>query len=153
MVWFDWLRKQPAPVIDHSRFGRVRASHRPSSGTWLWETLDMVDTPRGEVSLTFDADESGPTAAHERQFDHMLDNLDWLTETAVPMLASELKDFLDFGGLKFPADPWAELEWIGGHLTGVGSELEVQYGYRSWPDAMITVYFENDRPTTIQIDD
>lgn len=153
MGWFDWLRKMPSPVIMHPRFGRVRASHRPSSGLWLWETLDAVDTSRGDVTLTFDADQAGPDVAHERQFGHMLANLDRLTEAAVPMLARELKDFLDPGGLKFPADPWAELEWMGGHLTGVGSELEVQYAYRSWPDAMITVYFENDRPTSIQIDD
>ena len=153
MGWFDWLRKVPAPVIDHPRFGRVRAAYRPASGPWLWETLDLVPTARGEADVGFDAPETGPTSDQERQFDWILANLDPLTMAAAPMIAAELKNW---PVIFSPDDPWAELEWHGAHLTDNSSpegDWQIAYGCKSWPDAMITIYFEAGRPSSSRLDD
>ena len=154
MGWFDWLRSTPAPVIDHPLFGQVRASHRPRQGSWLWETLGLVATPRGDGGLTFDAGENGPNVSHERQWNTIIKQLDSLTEAAAPLIASDLShwDEVPFD----PASPWDELEWDGAHLGGDTSsqdEIALCYGCRHWPDALITVYFENGRPVLSQLDD
>lgn len=153
MGWLDWLGKIPAPTIEHPKFGRVRASYRSGSGPWLWETLDPVATPRGDAEITFDAPESGPTSDQERHWDWLVGNLDELTSAAVPLIAAELKDWLE---KPFPDDPWTELEWLGGHLTEKCSpdgDWQIAYGCKSWPDAMIAVYFERGRPSLVQLDD
>lgn len=153
MGWFDWLRKVPAPVIDHSVFGRVRAARRPATGDWLWETLDFVETPRGPADVGFDAPEAGPTPEQERHFNWIVANLDPLTDEAAPLIAAELKDWLE---RPFPANPWDELGWEGAHLTTNASpegNWEVSYSSKSWPDAMITVHFEDGKPTFAQLDD
>jgi hypothetical protein len=153
MGWLDWLRKIPAPVIDHPVFGRVRVAHRPASGLWLWETLDFVQTPRGPADVGFDAGEAGPTVEHQHQWQYILKHLDELTRAAAGMIGSELTDFLE---KPFPANPWAELKWEGARLTGErvpDGKFEISYASSSWPDAMITVYFEGGNPTLVQIDD
>ena len=153
MGWFDWLRKGPAPVLDHPIFGKVRAAHRPASGPWLWETLDFVQTPRGRADVGFDAGEGGPGPEHERQWQHIVDQLDQFTRQAAPMIGPELTAFLE---KPFPDDPWEELEWEGVHLAGEqgpGARFEISYASKSWPDAMITVCFEDEQPTLVRIDD
>ena len=153
MGWFDRLRKVPTPVIEHPKFGRVRAAHRPATGFWLWETLDFVTTPRGPADIGFDAPETGPTPDQERHFDWIVANLDQLTMAAAPMIAAELKEW----PVRFASDdPWEELEWQGAHLTMNNSpegDWQIAYGCKSWPDAMITAYFEGGRPSLIQLDD
>ena len=153
MAWFDWLRKAPTPVIEHPVFGRLRAAHRPLEGPWSWETLDWVDTPRGHVSVTFDAGEGGPTSAHEAQWNGILAKLDELTSAAAPLIASELKDW----EVAFDADaPWAEIIWESADLCGdsqAGDEFALGYACQSWPDAMITIYFEGERPMLSRLDD
>jgi hypothetical protein len=150
MAWFDWLRSIPAPVIDHPKFGRVRASYRPKSGLWLWEMLDWLDTPHGRVSATFDAGPTGPGPHHEQAWDEICANVDGLTRKAAPLVASALADWLE---KPFPADPWAELGWEGAHLTESSGEFELNYFCKSWPDAMIAVFFEQREPTLVQLDD
>lgn len=153
MGWFDWLRKSPTPVIEHPAFGRVRAAHRPESGNWLWETLEFVETPRGPADVGFEAPETGPTPEQERHFDWIVANLDALTVAAAPLVAGELTEWLE---RPFPANPWDELGWEGVHLTSDASpdgRWDLSYSSNSWPDAMITVYFERGKPTLVQLDD
>jgi len=153
MGWFDWLRKTPAPVIDHPLFGRIRAAHRPKDEPWMWETLSSIETPRGRVFVNLDAGESGPSAAHEEQWERILTHLDELTHAAVPMIARELEAWeVGFD----PGAPWTELTWDGADLMGNSDEdheFALAYGSKSWPDAMITVYFKDDRPTLSRLDD
>ena len=153
MGWFDWLRKAPAPVVDHPVFGRLRAAHRPKDGAWSWETLDLIETPRGLVSVNFDAGESGPGIAHEVQWRGILERLDELTRAAAPLVAGELQHW----PVRFdPAAPWDELTWEGADLSGdsmPGNSFALAYGCKSWPDAMITVFFDNDRPIESRLDD
>ena len=153
MSWFDWLRKAPAPVIDHPVFGRLRAAHRPNHGPWSWETLGLVETPHGRVSINFDARENGPAGAHEAQWRRILERLDEMTRAAVPLIATELEHW----PVRFdPANPWDELMWEGADLSGdcrPGDSCALAYGCKSWPDAMITIFFENGRPTGSRLDD
>jgi len=150
MGWFDWLRKTPAPVIDHRRFGRVRASRRPKTGQWLWEVLNPVATEFGSIDMTFDAGEDGPDEAHERQLDAILADRDEMTRAAAPLIAGDLAHFLD---KPLPENPWDELTLEFVHLSGRPGDFEMSYSCKSWPDASITAYFEKARPTVIQIDD
>lgn len=151
MGWFDWLNRAPAPVIDHPRFGRVRASRRPrDSDLWLWEALAPVPTECGPLDMTFDADELGPSDAHERQLEEIVDDRDTLTRAAAPLIAADLSDFLS---QPFPDNPWDELELEYVHLSGRKGEFEMAYSCKCWPDASVTAYFEDGVPTLIQIDD
>jgi hypothetical protein len=153
MAWFDWLRKVPAPVIVHPVFGRVRAAHRPANGSWSWETLESIRTPRGKAIVNFDAGEGGPSASHEAQWANILAELDRLTAAAAPLIARELEGFeVPFD----PAAPWSELTWEGADLCGdtkPSDEFALAYACKSWPDAMITVCFENGQPTLSRLDD
>ena len=150
MGWFDWLRGGPAPRIEHRRFGPVRASVRSIDREWLWETLALVDTAAGQMDMTFDANEAGPGERHERQLDQIVANRDALTRSAAPLIERELSDFL---GKPLPDNPWDELELKFVHLSGRDGEFEMAFSCKSWPDASITAYFEQGRPTVIQIDD
>lgn len=150
MGWFDWLRRVPAPVVEHPRFGRVRASHRPASGDWLWEVLSPVPTECGHLDMTFDAGEAGPGDVHERQLDSIVADRDALTRAAAPLMGQELADFL---GKPLPENPWDELSLEFVHLSGRNGEFEMAYSCRSWPDASVTAFFEQGQPTIIQIDD
>ena len=149
MGWFDWLRRGPAPIIEHARFGRVRASVR-SDGEWLWEVLAPVPTIPGPIDMTFDAGELGPDERHSKQLDAILADRDALTRAAAPMMAADLSDFLE---RPFPDDPWDELELEFVHLTGRQGAFELAYGCKSWPDAHVTAFFEDGLPTMVQIDD
>lgn len=151
--WFDWLRRTPAPIIDHPVFGRVRAAHRPKDELWMWECLDPKDTPRGPVQILFEADAAGPAAAHERQWRRILAQLESLTSAAAPLIARELTDWpVPFD----PTAPWTELAWDGADLNGdarPGDRFALVYECKSWPDAMITVQFEGGVPVSSRLDD
>lgn len=153
MGWFDWLRSSRAPVIVHPELGRLRVSHRPRQGLWLWEMLDWVDTPRGRVALTWDGGEHGISAAQLELFHWLRDHIDVLTAAAAPMIAPELSEWLE---RPFSEEPWQELSWEGAHLPADGSidgEWDLSYSVEQWPDAMVTVYFKQQQPTLVQIDD
>jgi hypothetical protein len=150
MAWFDWFQRSPAPVIEHPRLGPLQAAHRPSSGPWLWETLDFVETRRGRADLTFDAGKAGPTKAQEQAWESIIDQIDSLTLAAAALVGPELREWLE---RPFPVDPWDELQWQGAHISQRLGQFEISYGCRSWPDAMITVHFEQRKPTMVQIDD
>ena len=149
MGWFDWLRRGPAPIIEHARFGRVRASVR-SDDEWLWEVLAPVPTTAGPLDMTFNAGEQGPDDRHSKQLDAIVADRDALTRAAAPMMAAELSDFV---GRPFPVNPWDELKLEFVHLTGKPGLFEMAYSCKSWPDANVTAFFVDGRPTMVQIDD
>ena len=156
MGWFDWLRKNPRPQLHHPVFGAVRAAHRPSGRPWMWESVDLIETDRGHVSLTFSAGESGPRELQEQQWQHVLRDLDRLTRSAGPLVADELKGWEDWGVGFDPNAPWSELVWEDANLFGdtdAQHDFALIYGCKSWPDAMITIYFKDDRPMLSQLDD
>ena len=146
---FEWARRS-VPMMEHPNFGPLRASVRGDGGPWLWETLQLLDTPRGEADLGFEAGSSGPGASHEAQLDEIVSNLDRLTAAAAPMIDVKLGGCLEHS---IGDDPWSELEWQGARLTGRNGDFQLHYSCRSWPDAMVTVSFEGRRPVSVQIDD
>lgn len=141
-------RGTPALVIDHDAFGLVRASGCDVDGSWLWESLDLLDTYRGRADLTYSAGPDGPGPAHRAQLDVLLHGLDALTEAAAPLVLRELAGL----GCQFRADsPRMELEWCGAHLTNRAGEFCLDYSARNWPHSLITVEFEQARPTCVRI--
>src|SRR3954447_25145263 len=99
-----WRRDGPAPVIDHRRFGPMRASFRPESDAFTWECLDLLPTPRGAADIELEAGAWGPVTAHEQQLGEIVANLDELTRAAAPLIASTLGEV-------------SALEWQGALLT------------------------------------
>ena len=143
----------PVAAVEHAELGRIRPSHRPKDGLWLWEMLDWVETPRGKISLTWDGGQSGITAEQVELFHWIRDHIDPLTMAAAPLIAPELEEGLE---KPFPSDPWQELSWEGAHLPADGSidgEWDLSYSVQQWPDALVTVYFKRREPTLVQIDD
>ena len=153
MGWFDWLRPKPAPMIDHPLFGRLRAAFRPAGKPWNWEPLDFIDTPRGKVFVHLDAGEAGPAAIHEEEWGRILSHVDGLTASAAPLIAEELRNWpVEFD----PGDPWQEITWEGAELLGdtdPDHDFAMIYACKSWPDAMITVYFKGTRALLSRLDD
>ena len=153
MGWFKRLRNSPAPVIEHPIFGSLRATCRPEEGPWSWETLRPINTQQGSAFVNLDAGKDGPTQAQEEQWQKILAQLGPLTGSAAPLIASELKSWpVAFD----PADPWRELTWEGADLhadTNENYDFAIAYGCKSWPDAMITIYFKDDRPVLSRLDD
>ena len=153
MGWFDWLRKEPPPIIVHRVFGRLRAAHRPKDGPWLWEPLEWMETPHGKVFVHLNAGEPGPSALHESQWEQIATRVDSLTQAAAPLIGEELKNW------EVAFDPnaaWDEITWEGAELLGntdPENDFALVYACKSWPDAMITVYFKNGRPTLSRLDD
>jgi hypothetical protein len=137
-------------VIDHPYFGPVRASLRTSGGESLWEALDLLNTPRGRIDLAFEAGPEGPGWAHEAQLRAVVAEIDTLTRAAAPMVFERLAAWLE----RPPADNLsADLEWQGACLTGRPGEFHLHYSCPSWPDSMITVRFDQSRPTGVEISD
>jgi hypothetical protein len=153
MGWFDWFRRESPPIIDHPVFGRLRAAHRPKDRPWLWEPLEFLETPRGKVFVHLDAGEAGPAPVHERQWERILAEADDLTRAAAPFIADELKDWdVPFDAIA----PWDEITWEGVDLLGATDpedDFALVYACKSWPDAMITVYFKDGRPRLSRLDD
>jgi len=137
-------------MMEHPSFGPLRASERGDGGPCLWEALDLHDTPRGEVDLGFEAGSSGPGPSHAAQLDEIVADLDRLTAAAAPMIDVKLGGWLE---RSLGNDPWSELEWQGARVTGRTGEFQLHYSCRSWPDALVTVAFEDCRPVGVQIDD
>lgn len=146
---FDILPITAASVIDHPAFGSLRAASCTVAGVSRWEALELLATTRGYADFSFDAGRDGPGAAHEAQFAIVLADLDRLTMAAAPAIRSSLPECV---GLS-PADPWAQLEWQGAHLTGEEGTFNLHYACRSWPEALIIVGFEQSAPALVQIED
>ena len=145
----EWARRS-VPMVEHPSFGPLRASVRGDGGPWLWEALDLRDTPRGEADLGFEAGSSGPGPAHVAQLDEIVADLDQLTAAAAPIIDLKLGGWLE---RSLGDDPWSELEWQGARVTGRPGEFKLHYSCRSWSDALITVTFEDGKPIGVQIDD
>lgn len=126
-------REAPAPVIDHRRFGTVRASFHPESAAFLWECLDLVPTPRGLADLEFEAGAWGPTTQHEVQLDDIVANLDALSKAAARLLKAT------FG--QTPA-----LEWQGTRLTDRAGTFQLHFWCDTGQEQLITVSFEQSQP-------
>src|SRR5256885_14690846 len=82
-----WRREGPAPVIDHSRFGMMRASFRRESEHFVWECLDLFRTARGLVDLEFEGRAFGPETVQEEQLDAGGAKLDQLTCAAAKAIS------------------------------------------------------------------
>ena len=145
----EWTRK-PVPMIEHPVFGRLRASVRGDGGRWLWESLDLLPTSRGEADLSFQAGPSGPDPSHEVQLHEIVAALDPLTAAAAPMIDVNLGGWLE---RSIGDDPWTELEWRGACLTGSPDVFDLHYSSRSGPEALIMVRFEAAEPVAVRIDD
>jgi hypothetical protein len=146
---FESLRSAVS-VIDHPLFGPLRASPRTGNGQPLWEALELLNTPQGQVDLSFAAGPEGPDTTHEAQLKEVLTQSDSLTRAAAPLVFARLSAWLESA----PADNlWADLDWQGACLTGRPGEFHLHYSCRSWPDSMVTVRFEGSRPTAVEIVD
>jgi|KBSSwiStaDraftv2_1062776.scaffolds.fasta_scaffold449804_2 hypothetical protein len=135
-----WLHAGPAPVIEHGRFGPMRASFRRDSDGFTWECLDLVPTTQGPADLEFEASAWGPDASHERQLETILENLDALTRTARPLVAAEIGRSCD-------------LEWQGAQLTGRAGTFRLHYWCRSVNELLVTVLFDQSQPATAELHD
>ena len=149
MSRFEALPAAAVPVIDHPCFGPLRASSRLDHGRWRWEALELIETRHGQADLSFEAGPDGPDRAHEEQLAALIAQLDGLTAVATPDIRSAVADCLEVSQV----DPWAALEWEGGHLTGEDGAFELHYACKGWPDAMIRVRFEGSKPVLVEIDD
>ena len=145
---FDMLPSIAASVFDHLTFGPLRAPSCPADGIWRWEALELLSTARGRADLSFDAGPGGPGDAHEAQLATLIAQLDRLTAAAAPAIRSALPECV---GLSL-ADPWAQLEWQGAHLTGEEGAFNLHYACKSWPEALIIVRFERSVPVLVQIE-
>jgi len=114
------------------------------------EALELLQTPRGDADLAFEAGASGPGPSHETQLAQILTELDPLTADAAPIIDAKLGGWLE---RSLADDPWTELEWRGGRLTGRSGQFQLHYSCASRPDAMISVSFEAAKPVAVQIDD
>ncbi len=148
MSRLETLRQAAAPVMDHLRFGPLRASGRFDNGRWHWEALELIETRRGHADLSFDAGPDGPGSAHEAQLAALVAQLDPLTGAAAPEIRSALADVLELS----LESPWTELEWAGAHLTGEEGTFRLHYACKRWHDAMITVGFEQSELRRVQIE-
>ena len=138
----------PAPVIDHGRFGPVRASFPRASDAVTWECLDLVATRRGPVDLEFEADTWGPTAAHEQQLDAIVDSLDALTESAARAVAVKFDDCDE--SLRGDA---SGLEWQGARVTGRAGTFQLHYWCRKGQELLLAVSFDRWEPTSVEVHD
>ena len=143
------LRDAPAPVLDLRRFGPIRASFCRDSDGFLWESLDLVHTQRGLADLAFEAGAWGPTAAHEQQLDTITANLDVLTESAAQAIAGALGGAFEH----CLRDPWRGLEWQGARLTGRDGTFQLHYWWTSGTESLVTVSFEQSRPTSAHLNE
>lgn len=142
------LRAAPAPVIDHRRFGPVRASFRRHSDAITWECLDLVVTRRGPVDLEFEADTWGPTAAHEQQLDAIIASLDALTERAGRAVS------VRFGKCdETSCGDASDLEWQGARVTGRAGTFQLHYWCNEGQELLLTVSFERWEPARVEIHD
>jgi hypothetical protein len=142
------LRAAPAPVIDHRRFGPVRASFRRDSDAITWECLDLVTTRCGPVDLEFEADTWGPTAAHEQQLDAIIATLDALTGSAARAVAAR------FGNCdESSRGDASDLEWQGARVTGRAGTFQLHYWCNEGQELLLTVSFERWEPTSVEIHD
>lgn len=133
-------REGPAPVIEHRRFGSLRASFRPESNAFTWECLDLTPTARGLADLELEAGAWGPGAAHEQQLDELLANLDALTTAAARLIATTLGEI-------------SGLEWQGALLTGRPGSFQLHYWCTIYSEVLVTVSFEQSQPSRVEIHD
>lgn len=143
----------PVAAVPHAELGLIQPSHRPRNGLWLWETLRPIQHARGPVSVTWLADESGPTEAQVAFWRWLKDHIDAIVEEARPLLAIDVQDWTEN---PMPADPWQELFWEGAGLPLDGdrtNEWDVSFATRTCPDVMLTVNYEGGRPVYVTADD
>ena len=142
---FERLPNTAAPMIDDPMFGLLRATPSDTGQTWLWQPLDLVETPRGMADIAFEAGADGPRDAHRAQLHEILARLDALTDLAAPLVAARLF------GLPALAVGYVELEWRGACLTGRQGEFELDFSCRNRPEA-IAVRFQGSQPVAVDIE-
>ena len=130
-------------VMDDPDFGPLRASPARCDATWLWESLELVETPRGRVDLAFAAGPKGPSDAHRRQLKWVTARLDSLKHAAAPMIVAKLGC----------ANPVAEIEWEGAHLTGRDGEFSLYFSCANRPETLFVVHFRGATPIAAEVED
>ena len=147
---FAPLRPIAVPMMDDPDFGPLRASQEGRGATWNWESLDLLNTPRGWADLAFLAGPEGPGDAHRRQLHSVLAQLDSLTRAAAPMIFGQLSQCIEGP----PSDNLsADLDWQGAQLTGRPGEFSLHFACRNWPEALVVVRFRGWKPVAVEIDD
>jgi hypothetical protein len=134
-----------APMIDHPAFGLLRATPSRVGQPWLWQSLDLIETTRGEADVAFEAGAEGPGEAHRAQLREIVSSLDALTQAAAPLIYDRLF------GRAATRDASAELEWCGVCLTGRPGEFQLEFSCSSRTEA-IAVRFERSLPVGAQIE-
>src|SRR4051794_21162523 len=87
---FERVPSAAAPMIDDPMFGLLRATPSDTGRTWLWQPLDLVETPCGMADIAFEAGADGPSDAHRAQLDRILARLDALADLAGPLITARL---------------------------------------------------------------
>jgi hypothetical protein len=136
----SWRGEAPAPVIDHRRFGPMRASFRRDSDAFIWECLDLVQTRSGPADLEFEADAWGPTVAHEQQLETITTDLDTLSEAAAQAIAAAVGEI-------------SALEWQGARVTGRTGTFQLHYWCKDAPELLVAVLFEQSLVTGVEMHD
>ena len=139
----------PVPAVHHCVFGAVRPTYRPKGRLWLWEGLVPIRQARGEISVTWLADASGPSEAQIAFWSWLAQSIDTLAEQAWPLLAAEVTERT---GRPRSADPWDELSWTGADLPADGghaSEWSLSFAMRHRPDVTLCVTFREGLPAFV----
>ena len=159
MGWFGNLiamlsgQRPEVPPVEHPVLGRIQPSHRPKNRLWLWETVRPITHARGPVTVTWLADESGPSETQVEFWQWLQANIDEVVEAARPLLAQDVQDWT---AKPMPQDPWDELFWEGAGLPADGNangEWDVSFATRTCPDVMLTVTFRDGKPQFVTADD
>ena len=142
-----WRREGPAPVIDHPRFGMMRASFRRESEHFVWECLDLFRTARGLVDLEFEGRAFGPETVQEKQLDSVVAKLDQLTCAAAKTISARFPSAIP------PSASADALEWQGARLSGCDATFQLHFWCACANDALITVCFEEWTPASAHFHD
>ena len=137
---YSGRREGPAPVINHRRFGQVRATFRPESSAFIWECLDLAQTARGPADLELEAGAWGPGTLHEQQLDDVVGNLDALTGAARRLMTATLGEI-------------HALEWQGALLTARAGCFKLHYWCTTASELLVTVEFEQSQPRRVAMHD
>jgi hypothetical protein len=132
-------------MVDDPMFGLLRATPSHIARKWLWQPLDLVETPCGLADIAFEAGAEGPGDAHRAQLQEILARLEALTDLAAPLITARL---LGPPGL---TESHAELEWCGACLTGRQGEFQLEFSCPNRPEA-IAVRFRRSQPVAVGIE-
>jgi hypothetical protein len=137
------------PCIEHPIFGLMDATIVNKDGSLFWETRNSFPTSKGPISVFLDGDAKGPSEAQVVLWQWVYDNMEHLTKAAEPLLLDRLKDFKQ-------EEHIGDLTWISVGLSPDGNKSgpwDLSFELPTKRGAILTVYFENEVPTGVSVDD